>query len=84
MDTILGISIPLLIGILLFVKAEIIGNGFCKLGKTIWKVGTFGMTDMKTFYQEAHAKIVFEIFGILFVTGSVLFACFSVYSTLTK
>lgn len=84
MDTLLGIAIPLLIGILLFVKAELIGNGFCKLGKAIWRVGTFGYTDMKMFYQEAHAKIVNKIFGILLITWSISFACFSAYGAFTR
>jgi len=83
MNTLVGIAASLLVGVLLFLKAETIGSGFCKVGRAIWKVGTFGLTDMKAFYQEAHARIVFRIFGVVLVVGSLVFACISVYRTLS-
>ncbi len=84
MRTLLGMVIPLLFGIILYAKAEPIGKTFCTLGKASWKIGTFGRTDMKVFYQESHAKIVFKIFGILLVVGAIIFACFSAYTTFVK
>lgn len=32
------------------------------------------------FYQDAHAKIVFKMFGVLFMIGAIVFAAFSIYT----
>ncbi len=84
MDIFLGITIPFLIGVVFFVYAEWIGKLFCKLGKLIWRLGTFGLTDMNMFYQDAHAKIVFKMFGVLFMIGAIVFAAFSIYIAVAK
>jgi len=36
------------------------GIGFCRIGKMIWKFGTFGITDMRWFYPEDKAPIFFR------------------------
>jgi hypothetical protein len=44
-----------LVGLACIVFAQKIGVGFCRLGKSIWKITTFGLTDMHWFYREAKA-----------------------------
>jgi hypothetical protein len=68
--TSLFIVVPLLLiiaGILCLIFQRPIGIAFCRLGKGIWKVSTFGFTDMRWFYPEDKAPGIFRIFGIALV-----------------
>ncbi len=42
-----------LVGLACVVLAQKIGVGFCRLGKSIWKIITFVIKDMHWFYREA-------------------------------
>ena len=63
---------PLLVGIVLIMKASIVGNAFCKLGKAIWTTASLGKTDMAYFYQEEKAKSLFRAMGIVLIAWSIL------------
>ncbi len=62
----------ILIGSLCLIFPQPIGVRFCRLGKWIWKKGTFGLTDMKGFYQEKKAPYLFRLVGIGLLAGGLL------------
>ena len=53
--------------------ASPIGIGFCRLGKAIWRFGTFGLTDMAKLYPENKAPMLFRIFGIFLILWDIWF-----------
>ena len=72
MKYILITFLPLILGILFIVKAQAIAKGFCAFGKWIWRVSTFGATDMGAFYQVDKTASTFKLFGVIFIAWSVL------------
>ena len=42
-----------------------LGIGFCRLGKAVWRIGTFGLVDMASIYDEASAPRNFRRLGIV-------------------
>ena len=57
----------LLIGIVLIRWNRPLAIGFCRIGKAIWRVGTFGLTDMGWIYDENTAPKAFKLLGIVSV-----------------
>ncbi len=77
MDSIVIVPIVFFVfGVLSVIFPERLGIGFCRLGKTIWKIGTFGFTDMRWFYPEDKAPRIFRTLGILFIVVSLPFFAF--------
>jgi hypothetical protein len=54
-------------GIACFVFPKQTGVGFCRLGRRIWKLTTFGLTDMRWFYPEDKAPSLFRLSGIFVI-----------------
>ena len=69
---ILGSVACFLIGLTLIVFAKRIGLGFCRVGKVIWKMMTFGLTDMHWFYREESAPTTFRVMGVILMGISIL------------
>lgn len=67
-------------GILCLVYAQRIGPAFCQFGKTIWRTSTLGLTDMRWFYPEEKAPVIFRIFGIALILFSIPWGIFAVAS----
>lgn len=72
--------ILLIAGVLCLKYPRQIGIAFCRLGKAIWRVGTFGITDMAFFYPEAKAPRVFKTAGIMLIIFSIPFGVIGVLS----
>jgi hypothetical protein len=53
---------------------------FCRLGKTVWRHSTFGLTDMAYFYQEERAKKTFRLLGPIFLCCGLMLCWFSYLS----
>jgi len=64
------------LGLAMVIYPEQLGRGFCKLGKAIWKVSTFGLTDMRWFYPEDKAPKIFRLMGVFWILFGVIFLCF--------
>ena len=54
-------------------------KGFCKLGKSIWRTSTFGLTDMSIFYPENKEPIFIRLFGIMISIIGVIFLSIWLY-----
>ena len=53
------------LGVTLAIYSKQAGVGFCRLGKTIWRINTFGLTDMRWFYSEERAPRTMRLMGIV-------------------
>ncbi len=79
MDIITPIII-IIVGISMITFPTQLGVGFCKLGKTIWKLSTLGLTDMRWFYQEDKAPIIFRRLGVVSILVGVIFSVITIVS----
>lgn len=53
---------------------------FCRIGRTIWRIVTFGLTDMRWFYREDGGHTLFRVFGALCAATSAAILTFSITS----
>jgi hypothetical protein len=67
-------------GLIVAVYSQQAGLLFCKAGKAIWKISTFGLTDMHWFYPEDKAPRVMRQTGICFCLIGMVFVALSIYS----
>lgn len=72
--------ILLLIGLAFAIFPVQSGTLFCRLGKTIWRIQTFGLTDMHWFYREDKVGPVARRIGIVFVLFGLIFGGFAIAS----
>jgi len=60
-------------GLITYRFATVIGSMFCRIGKKVWRICTFGLTDMAVFYPEEKAGRIFRLMG----GGMMVAACIS-------
>ena len=68
------------VGVLLTFFRDKSAFWFCRAGKELWSKSTFGLTDMRAFYQEESAKKVFRLMGPLFLCVGLVFTYVSILS----
>ena len=72
--------IPLGLGIVCLFRPKQVGLAFCCLGKTIWRVSTFGLTDMRWFYPEDKAPRIMRMLGIMLILAGIISGVIAVLS----
>ena len=80
MEAFLIVVAPFILGSLLIWNASDLARVFCGMGKRIWKIGTFGKTDMAVFYQEKGARSAFKGFGVILIAWSVMMVGFGIHA----
>lgn len=69
-----GFVVPvalLLAGLACVLWPQKIGVSFCRIGKAIWRVITFGLTDMRWFYSEERSPTAFRSMGVALILLSI-------------
>jgi hypothetical protein len=78
-----GILLPiclLISGIFALIYRQQAGLLFCRVGKAIWRVSTFGLTDMHWFYPEDRAPRIGVQLGLILCLFGIIFGSFSTLS----
>jgi hypothetical protein len=70
----------LVLGIVMAIFSKQVGIVFCRLGKAIWKILTFGLTDMHWFYNEERAPRTMQRLGMVLCVIGFVFAGYSIVS----
>ncbi len=72
--------VMLAIGIVGLARPRKVGIAFCRLGKATWRLGTFGLTDMRFFYPENQAQRIGRGIGAFGVFIGISFGAFATLS----
>jgi hypothetical protein len=78
-----GILLPICLlvsGVLALIYRQQAGLLFCRVGKAIWRVSTFGISDMHWFYPEDKSPRIGLLLGLMLCFFGITFGSISVMS----